>query len=257
MGNKLGLAFGSGGAKGIAHVGVWQALEELGLKADVVTGCSSGAVIAAAYAAGMNFETVKKIVLSLERSDIVDFDVNVIKRKAFVKSIKMTELIEKYFGGMKISDMKLPFATIATDLISGEIYEFTEGSVVTAVKASCSIPVIFPPVEHEGRLLVDGGLLFRTPVFAARKLGADKVVAVDVCNDKSPFLSGNIIEIALRSIEIMDCRPDRAASHDKPDVLLCPDLKKSSPFRLENKEYIFNQGYDCCKAHADEIRAAL
>ncbi len=252
---KLGLILGSGAAKGFAHIGVLKALEENNIKIDVMTGCSAGSIIAPAYILGYTPEQLLKICKELKKSDIIDISFNFLRNKALLKSEKMTKLLQKYFGNVNIEDLRIPFGCIASDLISGKIVEFTSGNLVTAVKASSSMPPVFTPLCVDGMVLVDGGLFMRTPVKLAKKLGAEVTVAIDVNADMMPCNEiKNIIDVAIRSIDIMDHATERSSPHCRPNIMIKPDLKEVSQYRIENQQFCFEQGYKATLPYIDKIK---
>lgn len=255
---KLGIAFGSGGAKGIAHLGVWQALNENGIKADVVTGCSAGSVVAACYAMQKTPQWVFDQAKKLKQSDFADLSFNPFKNRAVFKAEKMRAVFEKYFKGVVIEKLKTPFAAVAADLISGKLYEFTQGDVFTAVLASCSIPIAFPPVEHEKMLLTDGGILVRTPVKTAKKLGADKIIAIDVnAAIASDYAVKGVLSIALRCVDVMDHRTARSGTDAAADVVIRPKLADADQYKVERLGEIFERGYTSAIKAMDKIKRLL
>ena len=244
MAKKLGIAFGSGASKGIAHIGVMKAFEENGIKADMVTGCSSGSIAAACYALGKTHDWIYARIKRLKKEDLLDISINFIKNKALMKSQKMQRMLEKYFGKVDITDLKIPFSCIACDLITGKLHEFTHGDLATAVRASCSIPLVFSPVEVDGKLLCDGGVLQRTPVKTLKKLGAEVTVAIDVnCDAYIDAPVKNLFDIAFKTIDIMDHSVNRSSPGTRADVVIEPDLKNVNQYKLDDKEFIFEQGY--------------
>ena len=257
MKKKLGLALGAGGAKGVAHIGALQALNDNGIYPDIITGCSAGSVVGACYAYGMTPKSIYAECLKLNKSDFVDPSINVLKHKSILKSDKIRVLLEKYLKGALIEDLEKPFCCVAADLKTGKLHEFTSGDVVTAVKASCAIPIFYSPVEIQGMVLVDGGLIERTPVNAAKKLGADVTVAIDVNCDAC--LSGeitNIVSVALRAIDIMEHRIKNGGGK-KADVTIRPDLKTIDQFKVERLDHIYKQGYRSIIDNLDKIERAI
>ena len=257
MKKRFGLALGAGGAKGVAHIGALQALEDNKLKPDIITGCSAGSVVAACYAYGMKPKSIFAECKKLTKTDFVDLNLNVLKGKSVLKSVKFKNIIEKYLGGVLIEQLKLPFACIAADLNTGRLFEFTAGDVTTAIRASCAIPVIFAPVEKDGMLLVDGGILSRTPVKTAKKLGAEVTVAIDV-NNKAYYSSTvkNVFEIALRAVDIMEHR-SKSCGSARADLTLRPDLKIVDQLAVEKQEYIYKQGYKSIIDNLDKIKSLV
>ncbi len=176
----VGIALGSGSAKGLAHIGVLEVLEQRGVYPEVVTGTSMGALVGAAYASGIPLARIKEIALSINKDSIKEIFSPHFSVYGFVSQEKIRGFLQDLFGDRKIEELPKKFACIATDVRTGEEIIFREGSVVDAVLASISIPVLFPPVRLNERFLVDGGLVNPVPVDAARNLGADFVIAVNV-----------------------------------------------------------------------------
>jgi len=176
-GQKLSLVLGAGSARGLAHIGVIQALLEAKIPIDLVVGSSMGAAIGACFAAGVDMYLLPQLLSQMNMNKLFDIQV---PRLGFVAGNKIEELIRLLTQGKNFEQLDIPLAVVATDLESGERVVFGEGPVFPAVRASISIPGIFQPVVLNNRLLVDGAVCERLPVTVARKLGTDVVVAVDV-----------------------------------------------------------------------------
>ncbi|MEM8773245.1 MAG: patatin-like phospholipase family protein [Pseudomonadota bacterium] len=177
MTKSLGLALSSGAARGWAHVGALRGLAEMGLKPDVIAGCSVGALIGGAHLLGV-LDELERWARSLKPLSALDsFSLNV-RRGGFVDTGPAFDAFRD--SDRQIEDLPVKFATVATDLGSGEEVTLSSGSVIDAVRASSAIPVVFHAVRHKGRWLVDGALTNPTPVSLARALGADVVVSVDL-----------------------------------------------------------------------------
>jgi len=173
----IALALGSGGARGFAHVGVIKALEEGGIEADIVTGASSGAVVAALYASGYRARAIEGIALEVEESDLVDLTP---VGKGWVKGEALQEFVNRMVGDRPIERLPRRFAVVATAATSGRLTVFNRGNTGVAVRASASVPRVFIPPVINGEEYLDGGLLSPVPVKLARAMGADVVIAVDV-----------------------------------------------------------------------------
>jgi NTE family protein len=178
---KLGLVLGSGSARGWAHIGVIRALEEAGIRPDIVCGCSIGAFVGAAYADG-ELDKLEKWVAGLTWQDVLGL-LDVGLNGGLIKGDKLTNFFEQHFVDVDMNALPLPFACVATDLETGREVWLREGSTAAAVRASIALPGLFTPVDRDGRLLVDGGLVNPVPVSLARALGADVVIAVDLGSD--------------------------------------------------------------------------
>lgn len=175
---RIGLALGSGSARGWAHVGVIRALERAGISADIVCGTSIGALVGAAYAAG-EIERLDEWVGSLTWQGVmglVDFNVS----GGLIRGARLVEFFRAKFNDQGIANLPKTFACVATELTSGREVWLQSGSVVDAVRASVALPGLLTPVVHEERLLVDGGLVNPVPVSLCRAMGADVVIGVDL-----------------------------------------------------------------------------
>ncbi len=173
----VALALGSGGARGFAHIGVVKALEDAGIEADIVTGASSGAVVAALYAAGRRGGELRHIALTMEREDIVDF---VVIGKGWVKGEALQNFVNRLVDDRSIEALPRRLALVATEAKSRRMTVFNRGNTGVAVRASASVPnLVIPPVIN-GEEFIDGGLTSPVPVKLARAMGADIVIAVDV-----------------------------------------------------------------------------
>jgi NTE family protein len=177
----VGLALGSGSARGWAHIGVIRALEKAGVRPDVVCGTSIGALVGAAYAAG-ELDRLEKWVGQLGIGDVVGFfDVGL--SGGVLKGERLMEFFRRNFADRAIDALGVPFATVATSLRTGAEVWLRRGSTLDAVRASIAVPGLFAPVRWEGSWLVDGGLVNPVPVSLARAMGAEVVIAVDLGSD--------------------------------------------------------------------------
>jgi NTE family protein len=182
---KIGLALGSGASRGWAHIGVIQALEELGIHIDIVAGSSIGAYVGAAYASG-KLDELSVWVKSLTEWQVFALMGVGFYRGGLVSGLKVFKALEDNFAFKDFNELQKPFAAVATDLYSGREVDFLHGSVIEAVRASCAIPGLFPPVCVDNRWLVDGGVVNPVPVNLCRVLGADIVFAINLSADFRP-----------------------------------------------------------------------
>lgn len=178
---KIGLALGGGSARGWAHIGVIRTLAEAGIVPDRVCGTSIGALVGAAYVDG-DLDRLEQWTKSLTLQTVVGF-LDFSLGGGLIKGEKLIEFFRSHFIDLPISGLTLPFAAVATDLQSGREIWLQEGMVSDAVRASIALPGLFTPVKHEGRWLVDGGLVNPVPVSLCRAMGADLVIAVDLNSD--------------------------------------------------------------------------
>ena len=264
MSKTLGLVLGSGGARGVAHAGFLYALEEQGIKPDYVTGCSMGSVVGGCYASGMTAVEIKDAILNLRMRDLLDISALPIFKLSLLKSEKMRDLLSLYVKKKNIEDFPIPFKCVATDLLSGRLHVFDKGDAVTAMQASSTIPSVFRPVPfNDGEeLLVDGGCLCRLPIKLVKEMGADVVVAIDVLkNSSSPIENvDNIIMLMLRVFEVMDANTTalmRLQDGHMCDLLLEPDMKGISSYKVKDLDRTFDEGYKLGQANVDKIKELL
>lgn len=262
MSKTFGLALGSGGSRGVAHIGVLLALEEAGIKPDFIAGCSMGAVIGGCFAAGMRPEQIRDIVLQLKPRDVLDIGPGFVSRMSLLRTKKLETLLSEYLGKTQIEDMQIPFCCIATDLYSGKLHVFKRGLASVAIQASGTIPCVFKPVRYNDMLLVDGGCLCRVPVKQVKDMGADVVLAVDaLVNTYQPVQKvGNILDLVLRVFDIMDSQ--QTDMHNKidgdiADITLKPELKDMSQYAIKDLDKAFEEGYKLCKENIGKIRSLI
>ena len=179
---KVGLALGSGSARGWAHIGVIKALTEAGICVDYVAGTSAGAVVGAVYASG-RIDSFKDVVLQLDWKKIAFFLDVVFPKSGLIDGNKIAEFIRSHVEEKNIEDLSLPFCAVSTDLATGNEVIIQDGDIIEAVRASISVPGVFTPVRKNSAILVDGGLVNPVPVSVVREMGADLVIAVDLNHD--------------------------------------------------------------------------
>lgn len=178
-GKRVGLALGSGSARGLAHIGALRAIQDAGLRVDCVAGTSMGALIGAVFAAG-KLDELEATFLSFDWEKVVSFFDVVLPKSGLLDGAKVSALVREYVQSASIEALPTPFAAVVTDIVSGTEIVIDRGDVIDAVRASIAVPGIFTPVRSNGRILVDGGLVNPVPVSVARALGADFVIAIDL-----------------------------------------------------------------------------
>lgn len=176
---KIGLALGSGGARGLAHIGVIKVLEENNIPIDFIAGSSIGAMIGGFYASGININIIEKIALDANWREIFSM-IDPHLGQGLIGGKKVKTFIEDYIGKKEFKDCKIPFIAVATDLKTGEIVTLNKNEMAIAIRASISVPLVFKPVEIENRTLVDGGVSAPVPVDIVRNMGADIVIAINL-----------------------------------------------------------------------------
>lgn len=262
MRKTLGLALGSGGARGVAHIGFLQALEEEGIRADCVTGCSMGSIVGACYCAGIPVPTLKELALKLKLSSIASVSPNMFRERGALRLSKARKLLETHLGKEReFSELEIPFACVAVDIVTGKLVEMNEGNVVQAILASSSIPGVFTPALVGDMVLVDGGLLERVPTRELRRFKPDVVIAVDVLGDLTvKEMPTEIISTLLRCIDIADTRYTQQKKRSRVrnvDLWLEPELGAMSQYKVKNLQFAFDKGYELGKANMENIKKLL
>ncbi|MFK7889134.1 MAG: patatin-like phospholipase RssA [Gammaproteobacteria bacterium] len=228
---KLGIALGSGAARGWSHIGILDALAERGLTPSVVAGASVGALVGAAYA-GDQLDELRDWVSTLRRLDIFRLMDARLRAGGLMSGNRLMEKIADQFGQRNIEDLKLQFGAVATDLGSGREIWLREGPVMDAIRASSGLPGLFAPVRHNGKWVIDGGLVNPVPVSLCRALGADLVIAVNLNarlvtrrrigtqNESETADDGDASQLEKIADRIGDwLRPARRDSPDMPGIL--------------------------------------
>ncbi|NVO05285.1 MAG: patatin-like phospholipase family protein, partial [Rhodoferax sp.] len=219
---RIGLALGGGAARGFAHVGVIQVLEEAGIRPTLVAGTSAGSLVAAIYASGKTGAQLQQVAETMEEAAIADWSLQIFSRGAL-----RGEALARYVNGQVnyrlIENMPLPLGIVATDLNTGADTLFQRGDTGTAVRASSAVPAVFQPVRISGRDYVDGGLVSPVPVRAARRMGAELVIAVDISSPPDGNLAGGTLDILLQTFSIMGKSINTFELRDA-DVVVRPQL---------------------------------
>jgi NTE family protein len=226
---KIGLALGSGVARGLAHIGVLEVLERENIPVDVVAGTSIGSIVGALYAMGTTSGEMIEKAREVGPKRLNLFTDFTLPKTGLVKGRRIEEILKSYYGDMKIENLKMPFACVATDIDSGEEVIMKQGSLWRSVRASISLPVILAVTELDGRYLVDGYLVNPVPVNVCRELGADAVIAVNVIPDRNvkTETEPNILDIVMQTLHIVGYYAIQS-SVAGADVLINPDVHNIS-----------------------------
>ena len=251
---KVGIALGGGAAKGFAHIGVIKMLEANGIQPMAVSGTSAGSVVGALYASGMDAFAMQENAFALDESKIRDVS---LFSGGVVKGQKLQDYVNDLVGGRSIEKMRRPFAAVATQLETGERTVFVRGNTGQAVRASSSIPGVFEAVKIGKLHYVDGGVTSPVPVDAARQLGAEFVIAVDISSKadgiaSSTSMLGNINQ----SIRIMGQKLG-ALELQRADSVIRPKVNDIGPADFEQKNRAILEGERAALAALPQIKAKL
>ena len=292
---SIGLALSGGGAKGATHIGVLQALNEEGINIDYISGTSSGSIISSLYAAGYSPLNILNL-FNIYCKNIADYDKLIpfkimgtlftgkISLCGLAKGDKLERILNSYFRQrniVNISDITMPLAIPAVDLYTGEVIYFlskpmrniididvptlyddtpsyvSNGHLASIVRASSSFPVVFEPKMIDGRVLVDGGVRVNTPISILRKMGADKVIAINFdSNTKYQSNDLNIVSVAARSFDIMG---HQVNTHELEgaDIVIRPEIENVSLLECRKTNKLAKDGYNYIKKNIDEIREKI
>lgn len=258
---KVALALGAGGAKGLAHIGVLKALEEVGFKPDIIVGSSMGAIIGSCYALGVSVADLEKKALDITSSDI--YDIKFPNAYGFMKGEKAVKAIRSIMGvegdyEPVFSDCKIPFACVAADIAKGELVKLKHGQLIPSVRASFSICGVFRPVEINGKKLLDGGIFCRVPVNLAREMGADFVIAVDSIGRTYPedIEKYKYADTIVRVFSIMDYQVSKPEM-ESADYLLSLYQPMVSMVRVKNISQGIEIGYKEMKTAWPKVLAKI
>lgn len=199
---RVGLALGGGAARGFAHVGVIQVLEQSGIRPDVVVGTSAGSLVAALYASGKTPTELEQAAMQMEEAAITDWTLPIFNR-GLLRGEALARYVNRQVQGKQMQEMKIPLGILATDLTSGKGMLFQRGDTGTAVRASSAVPGVFTPVNILGRDYVDGGLVAPVPVEQARQMGAELVIAVDISSSPQDSNGSDALRVVLQTFTIM------------------------------------------------------
>ena len=280
---EIGLALGSGSARGIAHLGVLKALEEHGIKIDYIAGSSMGAFIAAAYAAGSPLSRLEEYAVKTTWQFAAKMFIPSFSKSGFVEGEKISDFLYEVIGVRDFSELKIPLAIDTTDLETGDKYSVVSGDLITAVRASIAVPTVLTPKMINNRILVDGGLVSPIPIRTVKDMGADFVIAVDVMagttadfrksnsgisdripdrlrqntiyrslakalttDESSPSTQKkvNIIEVFLQSMNIGHAKlAELEIQLEKPDIVIRPDIEDYLAYEFHKGQELIDNAY--------------
>jgi len=279
------LVLGGGAAKGLTHIGVLKALEELGFKPDVVIGCSMGSLVGSFYVTGTTPDEMIEIAKSVDKKRIAHFFTPRPSLAGFTDGKNVMKFLKGFYDDRRIEELEnIKFIAVSTDLLTGEEVVIKEGPIYLAVRASIAIPGLFTPVYSDGRVLVDGGVVDPVPIRVARELGYDNVIAVNVLTrekpelvefsleeeEKSPNISDsflkflhknrikkpslNLFNVALYSVYAMEgAIIQNNLNLYPPDVFIEPDTSTIGLFDYDKGEHAVELGYNATMEKKEQI----
>jgi len=250
---RLGLALGGGAARGFAHIGVLQVLEEAGIRPVLVAGTSAGSLVAALYASGKSAAELGQLALSMDESSLTDW---AFPGRGLIRGDALARYVREQTGQRNIEQLPLPLGIVATDLDSGEPVLFRRGDVGLAVRASSAVPAVFQPVKIGQREYVDGGLASPVPVRFARQMGAELVLAVDISSPPEGAATGDAFKMLLQTFAIMG----RNISHfelQQADLVLRPRLAGVGSTDFSARKRAIDAGREAALAVLPQLRQRL
>ena len=251
---KIGLALSGGTAKSVGHVGAIKAIEESDLKIDYIAGTSGGAIAATAYAAGRSLSEMEDVANALTWGKLASIKFS---RLGFVSSENIFELMVDQFGSdIDFSALNMPCSVLGTDLHTGLKHVFNSGSVAKAVQISCSLPHFFLPIEHEEKMLIDGGLSEYLPIQTTRDMGAQFVIGINLGSQTGDYNKPKHILQLFMQVNNLVAKQNMRRSVQYADFLVEPDLTEFSAFDFDNSEKLIELLYDLTKSQIDDIKTA-
>ena len=249
---KVGLALSGGAARGFAHLGVVKVLAENQIPIDFIAGTSAGSIVGAAVACALNVDEIIEIGKKMSWFKVSGIPYSV---KGLLSNAPMGELLRKNLPFEKIEDLPIPYAAVACALETGEEVVFDKGDLPTAIRASCAIPGVFVPVEHEGKHLIDGGVVSLVPAKTVKKMGAEVVIAVDVNAAGATYWSSptTFLGVLFQSAMLL-LRTAGKAQHYRADIVIVPQIAHLRPDEIGKMAEFVRLGEEAAREKIDEIK---
>lgn len=252
---RVALVLGGGAARGFAHIGVIRVLEREKIPVDLIVGTSVGSLIGALYAYEANSFELEWTAFTLEKDDLLDYAL-LSATMGPIKGDRLEAFVTNKIPVTNIENLKIPFAAVATDLNRGTRVVLDRGPLARAIRASCAIPGVFQPVEHQGRLLVDGGATDNLPVAVARKMGAEIVIAVDISQNVTNYNITNLFDVTLQAVNIMFAENVSQRRRDA-DVLVSPAVGNVAMLDFTQKKRLMQAGMEAAEQALPTIRRTM
>lgn len=260
MKKKVGLALGSGGPRGLAHIGVIKALEENHISIDIYGGTSAGSMVAGLYLALGSIEKVEQIFIDLKLTEIATTFSDIGLRTGIIKGEKLEKYFDKYLGGIRIEELAKPLVVVTTKITDGEEIEITNGQLAKAIRASSSLPGFLDVARWEQEYVIDGGVSQPVPIRAVKAMGADMVIAINLDGyafTESDFVTkrGGATRVGMAAIKLLRYSLAQAECR-AADVVIEPDVATMNWINLaseSDRREIIQRGYEATMARMDEI----
>jgi NTE family protein len=250
----IGLALGGGMARGCAHVGVLRELEKHDIPIDLIAGTSVGSLIGGAYASGLSPDQIEKMALAISWNDLGRVTIS---KLGFYNSERTEDYIRKNFPVTEFEKTRVPFGAVATDLQTGKMVIFTEGSLPLAIRASCAMPIFYTPVMVNGRMIVDGGLVGHIPASVTRLMGADIVIAVDVNSQGLPIAPPtHLFSVMSQALSVMG-RTSVQYLYADADIVIRPQIDHVRPDDLSKAAEMIAAGEEAARRVIDKIKRSM
>ena len=266
---KVGLTLSGGAARGLAHIGVLQALEEENIPVDMIAGTSIGSIIGACYAKDRQLAPLKKIATEIHWRDMAHWaQISLLlARKGLIQGSKIKDFLTSIIGNIQFDELQIPLSVVATDVHTMEEVIIQQGSVIEAIMASSAFPVILTPVRRGKSFLTDGGIVNPMPVNVTRSMGAEIIIAVNVIpltqqegdEDKQNIIepeAPNIIHVLMQSIHAMQYELIRLAA-DTADIIITPNVSHIGPLAFHKGEESIYEGYQAAREMLPQIQQLL
>ena len=250
---KIGLVLGSGGLRGMAHIGVLKVLEEENIPIAFIVGCSIGSLVGGLYASGYSAKRLERMAKCVKRSEWIEL---VFPRMGLFSGKKILTAIDKMTRQQMMEETRVPLYIVATDLYRGERVVLQNGNLAEAICASCAVPGIFEPYAKDGTLYVDGALVDPIPVDVARTIGADIVVGVDLMHGSNVPAIESIFDVVLQSFEVVQRQLGREKYEDA-DMMIYPAVSHFSQSAFDKVRECILIGEYAMRAQIDELRKLI
>lgn len=252
---RVALVLGSGGVRGMAHVGVLEEFHRAGIPIDLIVGCSAGAAVGALYADNPDIDCLKRAVGSMRTNSLLDISLMQC-RYGLSSGQSLARILRRHLHARHFHQLKIPLVIAATDLYSGELLPIAAGDLVPAIQASCAIPLVFSPCALFGRICVDGSVVNPCPTKIAKDLGAEIVIAVDLCELLSPTFPSHLFGVAARSADIASLWQNQASCRFA-DIVIRPKTCDVGMFNDTMKGKLYWFGRIAAQQKLEEIRRLI